>query len=151
MFADLLPRLADGYALQAVEWSYVAKRPRCATNDATAEEFLELMLGSRRRWVPTPGMGAAFVPTRHRIEGCGLRADGELVALSALPCEASLIRGSSRSPIPATGPQRRGRLPVHTGERHKVVEKDDAEECSRVRCDGFWYDVWSAQQKWQSY
>jgi hypothetical protein len=89
VFADLLPRLAHGYALQALELSYMASPPRGGADDAAAEEFLELVLGARRRWVPTPGMGDAFVPTRPGVEGCGLQADRELVALSAFPAQRS--------------------------------------------------------------
>ncbi|MGO9960903.1 MAG: ARPP-1 family domain-containing protein [Solirubrobacteraceae bacterium] len=88
-FADLLPRLADGYALQLLELCYMANPPRGEADDAGARRFLELVLGSRQRWVPTPGIGDAFVPTRRRIAGCGLRADRELVALSAFPAKRS--------------------------------------------------------------
>jgi hypothetical protein len=87
VFADLLPRLADGYALQALELSYMAKAPTTTADDSAADRFIELVLGSRRHWVPTPGTGDAFIPTRRRIEGCGLRAERELIALSAFPAK----------------------------------------------------------------
>lgn len=89
VFAELLPRLADGYALQALELSYLVVAPRRAPDDDAAEELLRLVIGSRRRWVPTPGMGDAFVPTRRRIAGCWLRAERELIALSAFPARAA--------------------------------------------------------------
>ena len=85
VFADLLPRLADGYALQALELSDTSDLPRARQGNDAAEEFLENVIRSRRRWTPTPGMGDAFVPTRRGIVGCGLRAERELVALSAFP------------------------------------------------------------------
>jgi hypothetical protein len=34
-------------------------------------------------------MGDAFTPTRRRVSGCGLRADRELIALSAFPAKAA--------------------------------------------------------------
>ena len=85
VFADLLPRLVDGYALQALDLSYTIDGPPAEADDDAAETFLEHVLRSRRRWVATPGMGDAFVPTRRGITGCGLRAERELVALSAFP------------------------------------------------------------------
>jgi hypothetical protein len=78
-FASLLPRLAEGYALQALHAP--AKRP----SRRAAEGFLEAVLSSRRRWLPTPGMGDAFALTRRSIQGCGLTAERETLALSAFP------------------------------------------------------------------
>ena len=89
VFAELLHRLAGGYALQALEFSYMIDPPPAGHDDDAAEEFLEQALRSRRRWVATPGMGDAFVPTRRWITGCGLRAERELVALSAFPANAA--------------------------------------------------------------
>ena len=88
-FADLLPRLLDGYALQARDTLNAALPPRMTPSDEAALDFFELVLTSRRRWIPTPGMGDAFTPTRRRLNGCGLRADRELIALSAFPAEAA--------------------------------------------------------------
>lgn len=84
VFADLLPRLADGYALQALEPPHAANPLRRA-DDGVAEDFLELVLGARRRWAPTAGMGDAFIPVRNRVVGYGLWAERELIALSAFP------------------------------------------------------------------
>jgi hypothetical protein len=84
-FADLLPRLVDGYALQALQDLHRVASPACGHSDEAAEEFLALVIASRRRWLPTPGMGDAFAPTRRRIYGSGLTAERELVALSAFP------------------------------------------------------------------
>jgi hypothetical protein len=89
VFADLLPRLLDGYALQALQTLNAAVAPRMAPSDEAALDFFELVLTSRRRWIPTPGMGDAFTPTRRRVSGCGLQADRELIALSAFPAKAA--------------------------------------------------------------
>jgi hypothetical protein len=89
VFADLLPRLLDGYALQALQTMNATVPPRMTASDEAAVDFFELVLNSRRRWIPTPGMGDAFTPTRRRVNGCGLRADRELIALSAFPAKAA--------------------------------------------------------------
>jgi hypothetical protein len=88
-FADLLPRLLDGYGLQALQTLNAAVAARMKPSDEAALDFFELVLTSRGRWIPTPGMGDAFTPTRRRISGCGLRAGGELIALSAFPAKAA--------------------------------------------------------------
>jgi hypothetical protein len=88
-FADLLPRLLDGYALQALQALNAIVPPPMTPSDEAALDFFELVLTSRRRWIPTPGMGDAFTPTRRRVNGCGLRADRELIALSAFPAKAA--------------------------------------------------------------
>jgi hypothetical protein len=85
VFADLLPGLADGYALQALELSYATDPPRPAQCEVAAREFLRQALHSRRRRAPTPGIGDGFVAIGRGIVGCGLRAERELVALSAFP------------------------------------------------------------------
>ncbi len=81
VFADLLARLVDGYAL-------LAGTPRAAgvgSSHTAALAFYEKTMSSRSRWLPTPGMGDAFALTRRSIHGSGLRAEGELIALSAFP------------------------------------------------------------------
>jgi hypothetical protein len=89
VFADLLQRLLDGYALQALQTLDSVAPPRMEPSDEAALDFFELVLASRRRWIPTPGMGDAFTPTRRRVNGCGLRADRELIALSAFLAKAA--------------------------------------------------------------
>jgi len=79
VFADLLPRLSEGYALQALD----ARDGRSSRR--AAEAFLDRVLAVRRRWLPTPGMGDAFALVGPGITGSGLSADGQLVALSAFP------------------------------------------------------------------
>jgi hypothetical protein len=80
-FADLLPRLTNGYALQALH------APAAAPSDEAAQRFLKKVLSSRQRWLPTPGMGDAFALTRPSLHGCGLRAERELICLSAFPAK----------------------------------------------------------------
>jgi hypothetical protein len=82
VFAELLPRLADGYALQGLRCRHIAFDP--PSQDA-AEKFLATVIRARRRWLPTPGIGDAFRLTRRDLHGCGLMADGELIAVSAFP------------------------------------------------------------------
>jgi hypothetical protein len=86
-FADLLPRLVDGYALLAM--NVLTPGARIDPSDSAALDFFEKTISSRRRWLPTPGMGDAFALTRRSIHGCGLRAEGELVALSAFPAQVT--------------------------------------------------------------
>jgi hypothetical protein len=71
VFADLLPRLAQGYALQSLN---LRQGRSSDPSDRAAEVFLDAVLSSRRRWLPTPGMGDAFALMRHSINGCGLAA-----------------------------------------------------------------------------
>jgi hypothetical protein len=84
VFADLLPRLAQGYGLQAINVDVA--RPS-DPSDQAAEGFLHAVLESRRRWLPTPGMGDAFALTRPSLHGCGLRAQRELISVSAFPAK----------------------------------------------------------------
>jgi hypothetical protein len=88
-FADLFPRLLDGYALQALTTVTADVPPRGEPSDEAALDFFELVLSSRRRWIPSPGMGDAFTPTRRRLNGCGLHVDRELIALSSFPAKAA--------------------------------------------------------------
>jgi hypothetical protein len=70
--------LGEGYALQTLRELRRRPSPACESSDEAAGEFLALVLSSRGRWLPNPGMGDAFAPTRRRIHGCGLTADREL-------------------------------------------------------------------------
>jgi len=79
VFAELLARLADGYALQAL--NAVMAGP----STSAARGFLAAALEARRAWLPTPGMGDAFAISQEGIDGSGLTAGGELVTLSAFP------------------------------------------------------------------
>lgn len=82
VFADLAPRLLEGYGVAAMNW-LTLMRPE--PSESAAHAFFDKTMSSRSRWLPTPGMGDAFALTRRSIHGCGLRAEGELVCLSAFP------------------------------------------------------------------
>lgn len=82
VFAELLPRLGRGYALQAL--NAPTKKP----SRRAAEGFLAVTLEASRRWLPTLGMGDGFAISQPGVEGSGLTTDGELVALSAFPSGA---------------------------------------------------------------
>lgn len=79
VFAELLPRLADGYALQALQGG--PAKP----GEGEASGFLEAALEAARGPLPASGIGEAFSVTQKGIEGAGLTVLGELVALSAFP------------------------------------------------------------------
>jgi hypothetical protein len=79
VFADLVPRLAAGYALQALH------APKKAPNGRAAYGFLTAALEAPRRWLPTRGMGDGFAISQPGIEGAGLAVGPELIALSAFP------------------------------------------------------------------
>ena len=83
VFGELLPRLADGYALQALLATQTEPRP--GPSRTAAHAFLSSAVGSRRAWMPTPGRGDAFRLTGADVAGCGLTADGAQICLSAFP------------------------------------------------------------------
>lgn len=86
VFADLLPRLADGYALQALA------APEGKPSERAAHGFLNAVIEAPRRWLPTPGMGDGFAISQKGVDGSGLTASGELVALSAFPARKPRTR-----------------------------------------------------------
>lgn len=91
-FASLLPRLARGYALDALGGA-------CARPDAaTAERLLSTALSARRQALPTPGAGHAFRIFGEALLGAGVEDDGELIQLCAFPGEA----GSAAIARPST-------------------------------------------------
>jgi hypothetical protein len=79
VFADLLPRLAAGYALQALNAS------DAAPNERAAHGFLTAALEAPRRWLPTAGMGDGFAISQLGVDGSGHVVGTELIALSAFP------------------------------------------------------------------
>jgi hypothetical protein len=79
VFADLLPRLLDGYALQALG------ARELATDDDAAEAILRAALELRRGVLPTVGAGQAFALHCPELDGCGVQVEHELIALSAFP------------------------------------------------------------------
>lgn len=81
-FASLLPRLARGYALDALGGADA--RP----DAAAAELLLSSALSARRQTLPTPGEGHAFRIFGEALLGAGLEDEGELIQLCAFPGEA---------------------------------------------------------------
>lgn len=79
VFAALLPRLAQGYALDALDAH--GGEP----NRRAAEGFLHSALEAPRSDVGTPGLGRGLVISAPGIEGAGLECEDELVQLSAFP------------------------------------------------------------------
>jgi hypothetical protein len=81
VFADLLPRLVQGYALEAID------RPVAGPDRARVERFLRAAVHAPRRDVPAAGAGRGFAVTTADVTGGGLTHEGELVQLSAFPGE----------------------------------------------------------------
>lgn len=79
MFADLLPRPVNWYALEALA------QARLEAVFPAAESFLTHASGSERRSLATVGMGEVFASTGSGMQGCGLTIEGELIALAAFP------------------------------------------------------------------
>lgn len=86
VFADLLPRLVQGYALEALEDTLVDS-PVGPFGGAAAERFLAAALQAPRRAVPAPGLGEGFAVTTAGVVGGGVTCDREMVHLSAFPGE----------------------------------------------------------------
>jgi len=78
-FADLLPRLARGYALEALGVDSAVP-----DHDA-AEAFLTATLEGARTPTNVPGIARGFAVRADGIVGAGLEHEGELVQLSAFP------------------------------------------------------------------
>jgi hypothetical protein len=81
VFAALLPRLAQGYALEALGSASGGPDERAAADFAAAAAH------APRAPQPTPGIGSAFGIVAPSVVGSGLVADGELVQLCAFPSE----------------------------------------------------------------
>jgi hypothetical protein len=81
VFADLLPRLAQGYALDAV----VA--PGTEPSEDAAQEFLADALNASLTPVETYGLGQSFALNGGRITGSSLVREDETIQLSAFPAE----------------------------------------------------------------
>ena len=94
VFAGLLPRLAQGYALDAL-----GAAP-ADPDAAAAESFLERALAARRAdHASTPGLGTGFGLSGDDIVGGGLAVEDEVIALSAFPGDG---------PADPHGPERHG-------------------------------------------
>ncbi|MBA3584976.1 MAG: hypothetical protein H0W36_10710 [Gemmatimonadetes bacterium] len=82
VFADLLPRLAQGYALEAVD-----QRPATPDRDRV-ERFARAATSTSRSRTHAPGMGEGFAISTAQISGAGVLIDRELIQLSAFPGES---------------------------------------------------------------
>ena len=81
VFASLLPRLAQGYALDAL-----SREERPADGDA-CEAFLRSALAAPRADLPTPGLGRGVALAGVELVGSGLEHGDELVQLSAFSAD----------------------------------------------------------------
>jgi hypothetical protein len=93
-FAGLLPRLARGYALDAL-----AAAPADPDADA-AESFLTTALTAHRSRLNGPGIGSPFGASEPNLVGSGLEHGSELVQLCAFPGESdtSITSGQIATP-----------------------------------------------------
>ena len=78
-FAALLPRLAQGYALDALLAQDAEVDP------SEAERFLHAALDAPRSRLPTPGMGRGVRIDIPEALGSGVEHEGELIQLCAFP------------------------------------------------------------------
>jgi hypothetical protein len=100
VFAALLPRLAQGYALDALANAGADPDPE------VAEAFVRTALESPRTRHPTAGMGRAFGIESADIVGSGLKVDDELVQLCAFPHRTA--RAAARIARPSRRRRRAG-------------------------------------------
>jgi hypothetical protein len=91
-FASLLPRLAQGYALDALE------RPELEPDNEAAEAFLCHALRMPRLETRTPGMGCGVAIGSTALLGGGLEHAGELIQLSAFPADSAPAAGRVAPP-----------------------------------------------------
>jgi hypothetical protein len=92
-FACLLPRLAQGYALDALD------SPENEPDGEAAEAFLRDVLGAPRLETRTAGIGNGLTIGSRRLLGSGLEHSGELIQLSAFPVDSG--RSAGRVPPPS--------------------------------------------------
>jgi hypothetical protein len=92
-FERLLPRLAQGYALDALGGRAVEP------DFCGAAALLAAALGSPRWSLHAPGMGAGFRFSASELVGSGLEHDGELVQLCAFPGEGGGVAGRGTGSI----------------------------------------------------
>jgi len=81
VFADLLPRLAQGYALDALNGLDAEPDPD------RAQAFLDAAAFALRADLPTPGLGRGLRIVAPGIVGSGLEHEDELIQLCAFPAE----------------------------------------------------------------
>ena len=102
-FASLLPRLAQGYALDALQAEDAEADP------FEAERFLDSAQRATRVELPTPGMGRGIRLADAALTGSGIENEGELVQLSAFPAAAGEDAGEGEGGAPIARPSRRRR------------------------------------------
>ena len=103
VFASLLPRLAQGYALEALD------RPVVKPDEESAARFLEEAMGCPRVQLPTPGMGRGIAITDRALFGAGIEHGTELIQLSAFPADADGRRSNATLRAPRVAPPSRRR------------------------------------------
>lgn len=86
-FACLLPRLAQGYALDALN------SPESEPDGEAAEAFLRDALRAPRLETRTAGMGNGLAIGSPALLGSGLEVSGELIQLSAFPVDSGRSAG----------------------------------------------------------
>jgi hypothetical protein len=86
-FACLLPRLAQGYALDALD------SPDSEPDREAAEAFLRDALRAPRLETRTAGMGNGLAIGSPALLGSGLEVSGELIQLSAFPVDSGRSAG----------------------------------------------------------
>lgn len=91
-FACLLPRLAQGYALDALN------SPESEPDGEAAEAFLRDALRAPRLETRTAGMGNGLAIGSPALLGSGLEVSGELIQLSAFPVDSGRSAGRVAPP-----------------------------------------------------
>jgi hypothetical protein len=91
-FACLLPRLAQGYALDALD------SPESKPDGEAAEAFLCDALRAPRLETRTAGMGNGLAIGSPALLGSGLEHSGELIQLSAFPVDSARSAGRVAPP-----------------------------------------------------
>jgi hypothetical protein len=91
-FACLLPRLAQGYGLDALD------SPGSEPNGEAAEAFLRDALRAPRLETRTAGMGNGLAVGSPAVLGSGLELSGELIQLSAFPVDSGRSAGRVAPP-----------------------------------------------------
>jgi hypothetical protein len=91
-FASLLPRLAQGYALDALD------APESEPDNEAAEAFLRDALVAPRLETRTAGIGNGLAIGSPWLLGSGLEHSGELIQLSAFPLDSGRSAGRVAPP-----------------------------------------------------
>ncbi len=103
VFADLLPRLSQGYGLDALA------APDAEPDPTRAQDLLDSALYAPRADLPTAGLGRGLRLVAPEIVGSGLEHDGELIQLCAFPAEDRPTGAPAIQATPIARPSRRRR------------------------------------------